>query len=134
MDYDAEISLDDLRDLNSDYKSVPFVESNHPPDGKYNACISSVKLKKSEAGSMFILWDLVISDGKHKGRKLTKRSYLTPDSMPYTKTDLKICGVVLDDLEHLPERKAELIGVELQVFKKERSEGEGYNLYFNKKI
>ena len=117
-----------LTELDPDYQAAPEATAQPPlPDGEYNVTVTDVALVPGKDGKAPRLeWTLTVDELR---RKLWKRSALTPAAVSYLRADLKLCGVVLDNLADLPRRMSELKGIRLRVNKK--SDAKGTNVYFN---
>ena len=116
-----------LQSLNPDYQDAPESQAAAPlPDGEYTVTVNDVELTQPSEKAPRLEWTLMVDE---LNRRMWKRSAITPAALPYLRGDLKLCGVVLDNLADLPRRMNELKGVRLRVNKK--SDSKGTNVYFN---
>ena len=117
-----------LAEFDDEYDNAPEPEPNkfEPlPDGKYQVKIEEVCLDESKAGNMMLKWELRVISGEFAKRKMFKNSMLqTPENMTFLKGDLGICGIKLEKLSDLPSRLAELLDIPLEVFVKNKKEGD----------
>lgn len=121
----------DLDDLDDDYVKAPIEERGADvPDGTYEARIDSAILKFSKTQKRMLTWELVITDGAYKGRRLFRNNMLeSPENLKWLKTDLHSCGLTLERLTLLEANLPRLIGVVLKVTAK--TKGENQNVYIN---
>jgi len=81
-----------------DYGNIDFdkdVEDLKPmPKGEYVMQVFShtLKLKGNDPANPYIEWQLLVTEGKYKGRKLFHNTSLQQASLPYLKRFLKTCG------------------------------------------
>ena len=103
------------------------------PDGKYLCRVDQLELKESKSGKPMLAWQLVVIDGKHKGRKLFRNSMLvTEENLKYLKKDLLSCGLELDRISDLPGELNSLLDIEIQVTAK--TKGEHQNVWIDKRV
>ena len=64
------------------------------PKGDYILRVYShtLKAKNNDPANAYIEWQLLVVDGKYKGRKLFHNTSLQVNSLPYLKRFLKTCG------------------------------------------
>ncbi len=69
------------------------------PEGEYIASVISVKPDESQAGNDYLAWELAITGGKHKGKKLYNNTSLAEQSLWATKRFLENLGVEIPEGE-----------------------------------
>jgi len=69
------------------------------PEGEYIASVTSVKLDESQNGNDYLAWELAITDGKNKGKKLYHNTSLAEQSLWATKKFLENLGVEVGEGE-----------------------------------
>lgn len=132
--FDSE-SLD-LAQFDDRYESAKVEERDfeEPPDGKYQVIVDKVELTKSQTTNHPMLkWQLKILGPQCAGRFLFRNNMIvTAENLKWLKSDLVMCGLVLQKLSDLPNRLAELLDVTLEV--KKQTKGEYSNVYFQRRI
>lgn len=98
----------DLAEFDNEFDSAkPTTGGDSVPDGNYQVRVQAARLAKSrEKKTPMIKWELLVISGSHAGRRIFTVSLFSPNSMPYTKGALKLCGVEPDRLSDLPDRKS----------------------------
>lgn len=69
------------------------------PEGEYITSVVGVKLEESKEGNDYLAWQLAITGGKHKGKKLFHNTSLAEQSLWATKRFLENLGVSVEDGE-----------------------------------
>lgn len=129
----------DLSVFDGDFGAAEVQDRSGPPDGTYQVSVDRFEIKKTkEKQEPMFSWGLRVLGPSHAGQFIWRNNVITQKSLPYIKTDLHTCGLKIQKLSEVKERKEELIGVKLQVTKKttktkkDGKEYENANVYFNK--
>jgi hypothetical protein len=126
----------DLAQFDDTFAATPVDENEFEPvpDGKYRVRIEDVAITKSKrSGQPMLKWKLRILGPEFAGRLLWRHNlFATPENLKWLKRDLLSCGLEIAKLSDLPERRVELLGVEIEVTK--RTKGENENVYFNRRV
>lgn len=69
------------------------------PEGEYITRVGAVKMDESQAGNDYLAWELIITGGKNKGKKLFHNTSLAEQSLWATKKFLENLGVEVEDGE-----------------------------------
>lgn len=69
------------------------------PSGEYITAVDKVTKETADSGNDYLRWELLITDGKHKGKRLYNNTSLAQQSLWATKRFLECLGVELEDGE-----------------------------------
>jgi hypothetical protein len=130
--FDREPQNMDLSAFDDDFATAEAPSLDEVPDGKYQVCIESVRLDRSQKGDPMIKWDLIVISGPLTGRHIFKNSVISPAALPFVKGDLTTLGLELQRFSDLSNRLDELLDITLEVTK--RTRGDYSNVYFNKRF
>lgn len=122
--FDAEFRAADAEEQ-TEFASVP--------DGKYEVTVEKVDLGRTpNAGYVRITWHLRVTGPTHQSRMLWKSSVITNNSLRFVKSELRKCGLALDDLSALPSQIDKMVNVDLSITKRTNN---GYeNIYFDRRL
>jgi hypothetical protein len=120
----------DLSDLNDAYL---FARDGKLKSGKYTGTIIKARVQKSRAGNRQVVWDVRVEIPLTGFATVIKKfNPLTEKGMYWLHRDLTILGIVLPDLNHLPEALHSLTGTTVEVSYK--AEGSYPSVSFNRVI
>ena len=104
------------------------------PDGKYQVRVDRVELSRTQNdGHPMLKWTLRILGPKYANRLLWRNSVLaSKENVRWLKSELHMCGVVIEKLSDLPANLERLLDVKLEVTKK--TKGDSENVYLNRRI
>jgi hypothetical protein len=114
---DAPLSIEHDLEALDDAFAVARLEPSLP-DGTYRAHVQRVDLTRAQAsGRPLIKWTLrVLEPGSARpGRHLWRNLVLSPETLPWLRHDLELCGLRVARLSDLPNRLEELTGREIDV-------------------
>lgn len=132
-----------LFEQNENYKKAEIPDFTLIASGKYRAIINNVKiiaLKETafKDKSLALRWEVKITDAKYTNRILSKLTSLEGENIKYTKLNLSICGIKINDLRELPriieQRLLENINIEISVKKSIYNDKEQNIFFINKRI
>lgn len=99
------------------------------PDGMYTAEITECAVQESKKdGSPYLFWALRITEGQHVGRVVKRFNQMATDqNFSYLKGDLIAAGMLVENLNDLPEVCGDLVGriVEIKI----QTNGRYQNIY-----
>ena len=126
----------DLSQFDVPYRTEEAAErSDHDsvPDGKYQVNVEKVELAEAHtSGNPMLKWTLRVIAPQCVNRLIWRNSVITQKTLKYVKSDLQLCGLVLERLSDLPNHLRRLLDVKLEVTKK--TKGENENIFFNRRI
>lgn len=105
------------------------------PDGQYVMKVDAVRFKLSKTNRPMLEWELVVTDGKYKGRREWKFHLLDDEErIGWMKRDLFRAGLQLEDITKLESELPNLLDRELQIeIQTKNNNGKSYrNIYFQK--
>ena len=126
----------DLSQFDVPYRTEEAAErSDHDsvPDGKYQVNVEKVELAEAHtSGNPMLKWTLRVIAPQCVNRLIWRNSVITQKTLKYVKSDLQLCGLVLERLSDLPNQLRRLLDVKLEVTKK--TKGDNENIFFNRRI
>ena len=122
-----------LEQWNDSYADAVVEESDEYadiPDGNYDVTVAKVELKNSQKGNPMLSWQLKITGPKMAGRMMFRHNMIMNDNnVKWLKSDLSVCGIILDKLSDLAGRLEDLLDLNIKVTKK--TNGDFENVYLN---
>lgn len=100
-------------------------------DGMYTAVVESIEIKESQNGKRMAMWNMVVADGEHEGKKFRKVSMLeNQDQRVWFCEDLVRCGVdqVGDPVDAVGSVRDILLSIEAKTV------GEHQRIYIKKRL
>ncbi len=125
----------DLAMFDKDFVDAPVEErAESVPDGKFQVNVDKVELTWTKVNNHPMLkWTLRILGPKYANRLLWRNSVLaSKENVRWLKSELHMCGVVIEKLSDLPANLERLLDVKLEVTKK--TKGDSENVYLNRRI
>ena len=135
--YDS-VTADELAQFDDIYRDAEVEDRDRDreevPDGNYQVNVERAEMTRARStGRPMLKWTLRILGPTHAGRLLWRHNVLaTPENVRWAKSDLAVCGIMLEPFSELPARVGELLDCKLEVAK--RTRGDNTNIYINRRI
>lgn len=122
----------DLSEYDDAYDDAEVHDGFSPiPDGTYQVFVDEVAVKETKEKHLpMIAWKFKIINGQHEGRVLFKNSVITEKTLSYIKTDLSICGIILEKFSEIQTYLFDLLNKNLEV--KIVSKDDNQNIYIQR--
>jgi len=116
-------------------QSVPRHIGGSLPVGEFVGKIQNAVIEENQSGTLQVVWDVEVIEGKYKGRSQRKWSNLdSKDQMDWLKGDLQAIEVTPpDDINDLGDALGEAIGLEIR-FEMRQGRDEYVNMNFIERL
>ena len=107
------------------------------PEGIYQCKIETAQIKESRQGNPILQWGLRIVSSEYANRMAFKTQALTPESLPYLKSDLDLLGICPENLSDLEKQLPFALDavIDIRIKNKVLKDGTSVqNVYFNRLV